>query len=140
MFIFLKQLKGFLKTRLDVRFKKGKVGKILDFGITMPEITYFNRADMIKIYKEQASLGYSKFLPAIATGQRQSDIMSSLVFENDILDLVSMMKPPASSNTISSSSSSGSSKKTNDKTKEVGRPQKSDDEVSEKTIKNKENI
>ena len=51
-----------------------------------------------------------------------------------------MMKPPASSNTISSSSSSGSSKKTNDKTKEVGRPQKSDDEVSEKTIKNKENI
>ena len=79
-------------------------------------------------------------MPAIATGQRQSDIMSSLVFENDILDLVSMMKPPASSNTISSSSSSGSSKKTNDKTKEVGRPQKSDDEVSEKTIKNKENI
>ena len=140
MFIFLKQLKGFLKTRLDVRFKKGKVGKILDFGITMPEITYFNRADMIKIYKEQASLGYSKFLPAIATGQRQSDIMSSLVFENDILDLVSMMKPPASSNTISSSSSNGSSKKTNDETKEVGRPQKSDDEVSEKTIKNKENI
>ena len=140
MFIFLKQLRGFLKTRLDVRFKKGKVGKILDFGITMPEITYFNRADMIKIYKEQASLGYSKFLPAIATGQRQSDIMSSLVFENDILDLVSMMKPPASSNTISSSSSSGSSKKTKDETKEVGRPQKSDDEVSEKTIKNKENI
>ena len=140
MFIFLKQLRGFLKTRLDVRFKKGKVGKILDFGITMPEITYFNRADMIKIYKEQASLGYSKFLPAIATGQRQSDIMSLLVFENDVLGLVSMMKPPASSNTISSSSSSGSSKKTNDETKEVGRPQKSDDEVSEKTIKNKENI
>ena len=124
-----------------IRFKKGKVGKILDFGVTMPEITYFNRADMIKVYKEQASLGYSKFLPAIATGQRQTDIMSLLVFENDILDLVSMMKPPASSNTMSSSSSSGSSEKTNtgDK-KEVGRPKKSDDEVSEKTIKNNENI
>lgn len=141
MFIFLKQFRGFLKARLDVRFKKGKVGKILDFGVTIPEITYFNRADMIKVYKEQASLGYSKFLPAIATGQRQTDIMSLLVFENDILDLVSMMKPPASSNTMSSSSSSGSSEKTNtDDIKEVGRPKKSDDEISEKTIKNKENI
>ena len=67
--------------------------------------------------------------------------MSLLVFENDILDLVSMMKPPASSNTMSSSSSSGSSEKTNTgDTKEVGRPKKSDDEISEKTIKNKENI
>lgn len=137
MFIFLKQLKGFLKTRLDVRFKKGKIGKILDFGVTMPEITYFNRADMIKIYKEQASLGYSKFLPAIASGQRQTDIMSLLVFENDILDLVSMMKPPASSNTVSSKISE---KVESDDTKEVGRPKKSDEEISEKTIKNKENI
>lgn len=147
MFIFLKQFRSFLKARLDVRFKKGKVGKILDFGVTMPEITYFNRADMIKVYKEQASLGYSKFLPAIATGQRQTDIMSLLVFENDILDLVSMMKPPASSNTTSAtanekSSSKGASSQKEDtgEQKEVGRPKKSDDEISEKTIKNKENI
>lgn len=139
MFTFLRQLKGFLKVRLDTRFKKGKIGKMLDFGITMPEITYFNRADMIKIYKEQASLGYSKFLPAIATGQRQTDIMSLLIFENETLDLVSMMKPPASSNTTSNTNSETATTSNGD-TKEVGRPQKSDDEVSEKTIKNKENI
>lgn len=130
MFPLLKQIREFLEVRIKVNFSKGKTGKAIDFKVMMPELTYSNRNDYAKLYKEQASLGYSKFLPAIALGQRQSDIMASLIFENDILHLVDKMQPPQSSNTMSSSGSGDGR----------GRPTKSDDEVSEKTIKNKETL
>lgn len=138
MYTLLKQFNSFLKTRISVNFEKGKVGKMLNFNITMPEISYINQADKIKLFKEQASLGYSKFLPAIAIGQRQSDIMSALFFENDVLDLISMMKPPASSNTVSSNTEPKKTKKEEPQTK--GRPKKDETEVSEKTVKNRETI
>ena len=120
MYLFLNQFEEFLNCLLDLKF----TSKNMQFRLTMLKVTYFNRNEMIKTYKEQATLGFSKFLPAIATGQRQSDILSLLYFENEVLDLVSIMKAPISSNNISA--------------KSAGRPQKNEDEVSEKTIKNKE--
>lgn len=101
MFILLKQIEEFLQVRLDVNFKKGAIKKY-SFTIMMPPLTESNKLEMAKMYKEQVAIGYSKFLPAIALGQRQSSVMSSFIFENDVLNLVSMMRPPASSNTMTS--------------------------------------
>lgn len=121
MFILLKQINEFLQVRLDVNFKKGATKKF-NFTIELPPLTESNKLEMAKMYKEQVAIGYSKFLPAIALGQRQSAIMSSFVFENDVLNLVSMMRPPVSSNTMTSESVSGSG------------------EITEKTEANKETL
>lgn len=126
----LRQFNSFLNVRLKANFKKGKVWKTIDFNATLLEVTAYNKSDMIKIYKEQTSLGFSKFLPAIATGQKQSSIMSNLYFENEVLNIGSLLRPPATSNTASSSETS----------QEVGRPTAEEGEVSDKTIQNRETL
>ena len=100
---------------------------------------------MAKLYKEQTQIGYSKMLPQIALGQSQSSILANAYFENDILDLVNVFVPPLMSSTMSSESiqAIGGRNKTglNDNgnsNSEGGRPEKSDDEKSTKTIQNKE--
>ena len=100
---------------------------------------------MAKLYKEQTQIGYSKMLPQIALGQSQSSILANAYFENDILDLVNVFVPPLMSSTMSSESiqAIGGRNKTglNDtgnSNSEGGRPEKSDDEKSTKTIQNKE--
>ena len=115
---------------------------------------------MSKLYKEQTQLGYSKMLPQIALGHSQSFILNTAVFENDVLKLTEIMIPPLMSSTMSSQdvlgnkgsnnqnktqNNSGSSnqqtttKQTTEK-KQSGRPEKADDQKSEKTIKNKESM
>lgn len=124
----LAQMQDFLNTRLDVNFKKGKF-KNTNFTLSMLPVTFTNRADMIKIYKEQTSLGYSKFLPAVALGQRQSVILASMQFEVETLFMDEKMIPPKSSNTTSSSESD-----------QVGRPAKAAEDRSKKTEQNLENL
>jgi hypothetical protein len=46
-------------------------------------------------------MGNSKMLPQIALGQSQSFILHSAYFENEILDLPSLMIPPIMSSTMS---------------------------------------
>ena len=113
----------------------------------MLETTQFNYKEIAKLYKEQTQLGYSKMLPQIALGHSQSFILNTITFENDYLHLSEIMIPPMSSNTMSSSTILGkneklSSNKTQNNTegKTAGRPQKADDQKSEKTIKNKESM
>ena len=75
-------------------------------------------------------------LTQVALGQSQSSIMATAYFENEVLDLASMLIPPMSSNTMSAKTQidrSGEEKKT-------GRKEKADDEKSEKTIQNKESM
>lgn len=112
------------------------------FRLYMLETTQSNYKEMAKTYKEQVQLGYSKMLPQVALGQAQSSIVNMIYFENEILGLSEIMIPPQMSSTISrddilnkktSTSSSSSSG-------ETGRPEKSDDEKSEKTIANKESM
>ena len=70
-------------------------------------------------------------LPQVALGQPQSVVMATAFFENDMLHLEEVFVPPMNSNTMSSKPSS-------DETDEEkgGRPEKPDDEKSDKTIKN----
>jgi len=80
-------------------------------------------------------------MPAIALGHAQSSVVNLAYFENEILDLPSIMIPPMMSSTISGQeildmkNQRNISKNENLlEEKSVGRPEKPDDEKSEKTI------
>ena len=90
---------------------------------------------MSKLYKEQTQLGFSKWLPQVALGKSQSSILAAARFENEMLDLASILIPPMSSNTMSADSL-----KKNGEEKKAGRKEKDDDQKSEKTIQNKESM
>ena len=93
-------------------------------------------------------------LPQIALGHSQSFILNTAHFENEVLHLSEIMIPPLMSSTLSgedilgkkgSSESSNSqnnsgTKKNPAESKTAGRPEKADDQKSEKTIKNKESM
>lgn len=116
----------------------------------MLETTQYNYKDLAKLYKEQAQLGFSKVLPAIALGSSQSEIINAAYFENQILNLTELMVPLMSSNTMSSKDvkENSSGKKTASdeaETKKVaaqteenkgGRPELDETEKSDKTLAN----
>ena len=70
------------------------------------------------------------------------------MFENNILNLTSIMIPPLSSNTMSGNAvpnpsgagSSGKKEQADTEEKEGGRPEKPDNEKSDKTIANRESM
>ena len=90
---------------------------------------------MSKLYKEQTQLGFSKMLPQIALGHSQSSIINAAYFENEILNLNTIMIPPMSSNTMSAEALA-----TIGETKSPGRPEKDESEKSDKTIQNEESM
>ncbi len=124
--------------------------KKYNFRLYMLETTQYNYKDLSKMYKEQVQLGYSKMLPQIALGHSQSSIINTAYFENEILHLSEIMIPPLMSSTLSSEdilgkkeqSGNNNSQETVDgaTSKESGRPEKPDDQKSEKTIQNKESM
>lgn len=99
------------------------------FGITLPRTTVFSSAKAVEAYKQLAQVGYSKMLPGIIAGQSQRSILSTMTFENELLGLPERMTPLQMSSTQSGAPSAGSASK-------GGRPEKPDDEKSEKTIAN----
>ena len=129
--------------------------KKYNFKFYMLETTQYNYKELAKLYKEQTQIGYSKMLPQIALGHSQSFILNSIVFENDVLHLSEIMIPPLMSSTLngedilgnkgqsnksSSQKSSGKQNAASTSEKSVGRPEKPDDQKSEKTIQNKESM
>lgn len=116
-----------------------------DFRVSVLETTQFNYREIAKLYKEQAQTGGPKLLPEIALGHSQSNILATLTFENEVLHLAEVMIPPMSSNTMSATVLGNSNSSTQQKTqsnqteeKETGRPEKEDNEKSDKTIANQE--
>ena len=134
--------------------KKNTNSKKYNFKIYFLETTQYNYQALSKLYKEQTQIGYSKMLPQIALGHSQSFILNTAHFENEVLHLSEIMIPPLMSSTLNSqdilgkTSSSGNSnsqntsgtKKNVAETKSAGRPEKADDQKSEKTIQNKESM
>ena len=119
------------------------------FRLYMLETTQYNYKELSKMYKEQTQLGYSKMLPQIALGQSQSFIINSCKFENEVLKLHEIMIPPLMSSTMSSedvlgrmeqSNQNKTQKATESEKKTAGRPEKEDNEKSDKTIANKESM
>ena len=127
--------------------------KKYNFKIYILETTQYNYQTLSKLYKEQTQLGYSKMLPQIALGHSQSFILNTAHFENEILHLSEIMIPPLTSSTLNgedilgkkdsnntSKNQNNSGAKSNIETNTKGRPEKSDDQKSEKTIQNKESM
>ena len=134
--------------------KKNTNSKKYNFKIYFLETTQYNYQNLSKLYKEHTQLGYSKMLPQIALGHSQSFILNTAHFENEVLHLSEIMIPPLMSSTLSSedilgkkdsntssnSQNNSGTKKTSVESKAAGRPEKADDQKSEKTIQNKESM
>ena len=121
--------------------------KRLKYTVSILPTTIYNYKDLSKIYKEQTQIGFSKLLPQVALGMSQSEIIATACFENGMLLLNDLFVPPQMSSTMSGTKAPDSSRnKTTEKEKENdnaqseksqgGRPEKPDDEKSEKTIRN----
>lgn len=121
--------------------------KKYSFRFRMLETTIYNYKDLAKMYKEQTQIGFSKVLPQIALGHSQSEILALAHFENDVLNLNTVMIPPLSSNTANSETILGKTGKNttnessnNSEEKTPGRPEKDDSEKSDKTLANRESM
>ena len=121
------------------------------FRFYMLETTQYNYQTLSKMYKEQAQMGHSKILPQIALGHSQSFILNTAHFENDILHLTELMLPNLLSSTMNLADLLGRNNQNNNNNNqkkigeqntknEVGRPEKDNDQKSEKTIQNKESM
>ena len=130
------------------------------FRFYMLETTQYNYQALSKMYKEQAQMGHSKILPQIALGHSQSFILNTAYFENKVLHLTELMLPNLLSSTMNladllgrndQNSTNNNQKTTEGKNKtavsastseqkQAGRPEKDNDQKSEKTIQNKESM
>ena len=125
LFNFLDKFNNFLNIQVEKIFGEN------NYIVHMPPVTYYNQKEKVDYYLKQSTYGYSKFLPAICMGQRQSLILSTSWFETQVLQLQNIMIPNANSNTTSGDSI------IND---ENTRNQKEAEERSEKTEKNRESL
>ena len=123
--------------------------------------TIFNHVNLSDKYKDLTKLGFSRFLPMVALGHTQKEVISLAKLEQQIMQLDAYMLPPFSSNTMSSDTWSdiktqqqqilsgqkvtgaptpqdpaATAKTTDTQTGEGGRPEKPDDQKSDKTIAN----
>jgi hypothetical protein len=89
LFSLLDQNKLWYENRFTLINKDKKVF----YEILFPPITIFNWKEMYDMYKEAATLGYSKLMPLTAMGIKQTTFMSLMKFENDYLKLMDKMKP-----------------------------------------------
>ena len=104
----------------------------INFKYNILPITYYNEQDYISDSFKLAQSGYSYLLPTLALGVSQRDIVNLKYLERDILELEDILVPLGSAYTQSASNSESDS--------EGGRPEKKDEEKSDKTIKNKESV
>lgn len=129
MYNLLLQFEGFLNEVIE---KYNSQPKKLKYQVQLLTTTIYNYQDLSKLYKEQTQLGYSKILPQLALGQSQSSILANAYFENDVLDLVNVFIPPLMSSTMNENILS----KTSENSDGAGRKEKSDNEKSDKTLRN----
>ena len=149
MYDLLLQFESFLNLLLQPFNKKPKR---CYYKAQFLNTTIYNYKEVSKLYKEQMQVGMSKMLPQIALGQTQSSILATAYFENDVLDLVRVFIPPMMSSTmnaealigrknVSGKEADGSNNAGNGNGSETnGRPEKPDNEKSDKTIQNRESL
>lgn len=150
----LLQFEQFFNRYLEWKFNKNS----LKFRLKMLSTTIFNFKDLSSAYKDLTKIGFSRFLPIVALGHTQKEVTSMAKLEQQIMQLDAYMLPPFSSNTMSSDTWSDikaqqemiiQGRKTNATNPataanaagsgggDAGRPSKSPDKVSDKTLANK---
>ena len=143
MYNLLLQFESFLNLLLEP-FNKSP--KRCYYKAQLLNTTIYNYKQVSKLYKEQMQVGLSKMLPQIALGQTQSAILATAYFENDVLDLVRVFIPPLMSSTMNADAlgarkaMSGKETAGSEGENGVGRPEKEDNEKSEKTLQNRESL
>ena len=132
-----------LMDKLLINFNKAP--KKVYYQVSFLPTTIYDYKELSKIYKEQTQMGYSKMLPQIALGLPQSTILANAFFENDLLNLVTVFVPPLTSNTMNADALAQQQtgrRRTGltmlNEGEGAGRPEKSDDEKSTKTLQNLE--
>lgn len=153
----LLQFEQFFNRYLEWKFNK----KDLKFRMKMLLTSIFNSSDMSSKYENLTKIGFSRFLPMVALGHTQKEVISMAKLEQQIMQLDAYMLPPFSSNTMSSDTWSDikaqqqqilsggkvtpvggqadtarSGSVTSDSTGGAGRPQLPNDKKSDKTIAN----
>lgn len=126
LFSFLNKFSAFLDVQISNVFGEN------NFVLHMPTVTVFNQKEKADYYIKQSTYGYSKFLPAICLGQRQSVILSASWFETQVLEMQKMMIPNASANVTTASSLL--------EDEENKRNEKNEEDRSEKTEQNRESL
>ena len=147
MYDLLLQFESFLNLLLEPFNKSPKRNYYKAQFLTT---TIYNYKEVSKLYKEQMQIGFSKMLPQIALGQTQSSILANAYFENDVLDLVRVFIPPMMSSTMNAEALAGrrnvtgkegnNSDSSGSGTGQSGRPEKADNEKSEKTLQNRQSM
>lgn len=121
MLNIVKQFDNWLTYQVNIRFsEKSKYF----FEVSTLPITHYNRKDVLALYLKNAEFGYSKILPAIASGMKQSAFLDMAELENDILKLGEVLVPLQSAHTASN--------------KEAGAPTKNVEDKAKKTVQNQE--
>lgn len=153
----LLQFEQFFNRYLEWKFNK----KDLKFRMKMLLTSIFNSSDMSSKYENLTKIGFSRFLPMVALGHTQKEVISMAKLEQQIMQLDAYMLPPFSSNTMSSDTWSDikaqqqqilsggkvtpvggqadaarAGSVTSDSDGGAGRPQLPDDKKSDKTIAN----
>lgn len=104
--------------------------KSVPFELEFLGVTRNNKADMVNMFKEQATLGGSALTMLVASGIPQYKVLSLLDFENNFLQLKSKMLPLASSYTMTSEGTTENN---------VGKPQSNEDDLSDDGARQKDN-
>ena len=122
---------AWLKNQLNKRFGN----KTLRFDFTTLPITVFNRAEEQTMYFKAAQYGMPKYYAAVASGIKQTNLMSLAHFENSILNITDALVPLQSSYTSSGKTGTKNGNESGSNS-EGGRPVLSDEQKSEKTQAN----
>lgn len=117
--------------------------KKLYYKVQILPTTIYNYKDMSKLYKDHSAAGGSKLLAGVALGQSQASILATAYFENEVLDvsnLFSSQQERAEHRAKAQGQKDVATTITekNIVKQEVGRPEKADDQKSEKTLQNRE--
>lgn len=148
----LLEFEQFFNRYLEWKFNK----KEYKFRLKMLSTSIFNFQTMSDKYKDLTKIGFSRFLPMVALGHTQKEVVSMAKLEQQIMQLDAYMLPPFSSNTMSSDTWSDikaqqqeimgkkpaaatpdqPSTETQDGSSTGGRPTLPNDQKSDKTIAN----
>lgn len=94
MFGFLRQIERFFRKRL-----KANSSKKFQFKLIFPDLTVYNRSEMLDLYMKTAQYGFPKMLVSCAMGLSVSDLVNLSNFENEYLNMtIDILKPPPSAN------------------------------------------
>jgi len=98
------------------------------FKITLLPITIYNRNEFIEMYKGAVAFGLAKSHYAAALGITQADVEGLSYLENDVIQIDELLKPMVNSHNASS-----------DELSRQGRPESSDDELSDSGEQTRDN-